>query len=53
MASTTVTRLHTFYAGVAGRPEPWILGATPVSAFVAARFGMRYCFAAFLNPAEA
>src|SRR5437870_102745 len=42
-----------FYAGVAGRPEPWILGATPVSAFVAARFGMRYCFAAFLNPAEA
>ena len=42
-----------FYAGVSGRPEPWILGATPSSAALAARLGLRYCFAAFLNPAAA
>ena len=42
-----------FYSGVSGRPEPWVLGSTPASAVVAARLGMRYCFAAFLNPAAA
>jgi luciferase family oxidoreductase group 1 len=42
-----------FYAGVSGRPEPWILGSTPFSAMLAGRLGLRYCFAAFLNPAAA
>ena len=42
-----------FFEGVAGRPEPWILGSSPASAAVAARLGLAYCFAAFLNPAAA
>jgi luciferase family oxidoreductase group 1 len=42
-----------FFEGVAGRPEPWILGSSPSSAVVAARLGLAYCFAAFLNPAAA
>ena len=42
-----------FFEGVAGRPEPWILGSSPSSAVVAARLGLPYCFAAFLNPAAA
>jgi luciferase family oxidoreductase group 1 len=42
-----------FFEGVAGRPEPWILGSNPSSAIVAARLGLAYCFAAFLNPAAA
>ena len=39
-----------FFGDVPGRPEVWILGSTPSSAVVAARLGLRYCFAAFLNP---
>ena len=39
-----------FFDDVPGRPEVWILGSTPSSAVVAARLGLRYCFAAFLNP---
>lgn len=42
-----------FFERVAGRPEPWILGSSPGSALVAARLGLPYCFAAFLNPAAA
>jgi len=42
-----------FFEGVAGRPEPWILGSSPSSAVVTARLGLAYCFAAFLNPAAA
>src|SRR2546428_2133717 len=42
-----------FFEGVAGGPEPWILGSSPASAAVAARLGLAYCFAAFLNPAAA
>jgi alkanesulfonate monooxygenase SsuD/methylene tetrahydromethanopterin reductase-like flavin-dependent oxidoreductase (luciferase family) len=42
-----------FLEGVAGRPEPWILGSSPSSAVVAARLGLPYCFAAFLNPTAA
>jgi luciferase family oxidoreductase group 1 len=42
-----------FFEGVFGRPEPWILGSSPSSAVVAARLGLAYCFAAFLNPAAA
>ena len=42
-----------FFDGVAGRPEAWILGSSPSSAMVAARLGLAYCFAAFLNPAAA
>lgn len=40
-----------FFDGVAGRPEPWVLGSSPASAVVAAHLGLPYCFAAFLNPA--
>jgi luciferase family oxidoreductase group 1 len=43
----------TFFEGVDGRPEPWILGSSPSSAVVAARLGLAYCFVAFLNPAAA
>ena len=42
-----------FFEGVAGRPAPWILGSSPSGAIVAARLGLAYCFAAFLNPAAA
>jgi luciferase family oxidoreductase group 1 len=42
-----------FFEDVFGRPEPWILGSSPSSAVVAARLGLAYCFAAFLNPAAA
>jgi luciferase family oxidoreductase group 1 len=42
-----------FFDGVAGRPETWILGSSPASAVVAARLGLPYTFAAFLNPAAA
>jgi alkanesulfonate monooxygenase SsuD/methylene tetrahydromethanopterin reductase-like flavin-dependent oxidoreductase (luciferase family) len=42
-----------FFEGVAGRPDPWILGSSPSSSVVAARLGLAYCFAAFLNPAAA
>ncbi|MCO5991937.1 MsnO8 family LLM class oxidoreductase [Actinoallomurus rhizosphaericola] len=39
-----------FMTGVDGRPEPWLLGSTRSSAVLAARFGLRYAFAGFLNP---
>ncbi|WP_256259233.1 MsnO8 family LLM class oxidoreductase [Streptomyces mirabilis] len=42
-----------FFDGVAGRPETWILGSSPASAVLAARLGLPYTFAAFLNPAAA
>ena len=42
-----------FFEGVAGRPEPWVLGSSPGSAALAAGLGLPYCFAAFLNPAAA
>ena len=42
-----------FFDGVTGRPQTWILGSSPASAVVAARLGLPYCFAAFLNPAAA
>ncbi|MGW1707722.1 MsnO8 family LLM class oxidoreductase [Streptomyces sp. NPDC002206] len=42
-----------FFDGVAGRPETWILGSSPASAVVAARLGLPYTFAAFLNPGAA
>ena len=42
-----------FFEGVRGRPELWILGSSPDSAVLAARLGLRYCFAAFLNPLAA
>jgi alkanesulfonate monooxygenase SsuD/methylene tetrahydromethanopterin reductase-like flavin-dependent oxidoreductase (luciferase family) len=42
-----------FFEGIAGRPKPWILGSSPSSAVVAARLGLPYCFAAFLNPTAA
>ncbi|MGW0770687.1 LLM class flavin-dependent oxidoreductase [Streptomyces sp. NPDC002076] len=42
-----------FFDGVAGRPQTWILGSSPASAVVAARLGLPYTFAAFLNPAAA
>jgi luciferase family oxidoreductase group 1 len=39
--------------GVAGGPEPWLLGSSTASAVLAGQLGMRYCFAAFLNPHDA
>jgi alkanesulfonate monooxygenase SsuD/methylene tetrahydromethanopterin reductase-like flavin-dependent oxidoreductase (luciferase family) len=39
--------------GVAGGPEPWLLGSSPTSALLAGRLGLRYGFAAFFNPALA
>jgi luciferase family oxidoreductase group 1 len=39
--------------GVAGGPQPWLLGSSPASAVLAGPLGMRYCFAAFLNPRDA
>jgi luciferase family oxidoreductase group 1 len=36
--------------GVEGGPQPWLLGSSSASAVIAARLGMRYCFAAFVNP---
>jgi luciferase family oxidoreductase group 1 len=39
--------------GVAGGPQPWLLGSSPASAVLAGQLGMRYCFAAFLNPRDA
>ena len=38
---------------VAGGPQPWLLGSSPASAVLAGQLGMRYCFAAFLNPRDA
>jgi alkanesulfonate monooxygenase SsuD/methylene tetrahydromethanopterin reductase-like flavin-dependent oxidoreductase (luciferase family) len=42
-------------AGVApgSSAEPWLLGSSPVSALLAGRLGLPYCFAAFVNPAAA
>ncbi len=42
-----------FFEGVSGRPKPWILGSSPTSAVVAARLGLPYAFASFLNPGAA
>jgi luciferase family oxidoreductase group 1 len=39
--------------GVAGGPQPWLLGSSTASAVLAGQLGMRYCFAAFLNPHDA
>jgi luciferase family oxidoreductase group 1 len=39
--------------GVTGGPQPWLLGSSPASAVLAGQLGMRYCFAAFLNPHDA
>jgi alkanesulfonate monooxygenase SsuD/methylene tetrahydromethanopterin reductase-like flavin-dependent oxidoreductase (luciferase family) len=39
--------------GVAGGPQPWLLGSSAASAVLAGQLGMRYCFAAFLNPQDA
>ncbi|MFI6928837.1 MsnO8 family LLM class oxidoreductase [Streptomyces sp. NPDC050287] len=39
--------------GVAGGPQPWLLGSSAESAVLAGQLGMRYCFAAFLNPRDA
>ncbi len=39
--------------GVAGGPQPWLLGSSPASAVLAGQLGLRYCFAAFLNPRDA
>jgi luciferase family oxidoreductase group 1 len=39
--------------GVDGGPQPWLLGSSSASAVIAARLGMRYCFAAFVNPGGA
>jgi len=38
---------------VAGGPQPWLLGSSPASAVLAGQLGLRYCFAAFLNPRDA
>jgi luciferase family oxidoreductase group 1 len=40
-------RLH---PGVDDGPEPWVLGSSSDSAVVAGRWGLRYCFAGFINP---
>jgi alkanesulfonate monooxygenase SsuD/methylene tetrahydromethanopterin reductase-like flavin-dependent oxidoreductase (luciferase family) len=37
----------------AAAAEPWLLGSSPTSALLAARLGLRYCFAAFIDPAAA
>jgi luciferase family oxidoreductase group 1 len=34
-------------------PEPWLLGSSITSALLAGRLGLRYCFAAFIDPAAA
>jgi luciferase family oxidoreductase group 1 len=39
--------------GVAGGPQPWLLGSTASSAALAGQLGMPYCFAAFLDPSAA
>lgn len=39
--------------GVTGGPQSWLLGSSAESAVLAGRLGMRYCFAAFLNPRDA
>ena len=39
--------------GTTGGPQPWLLGSSPESAVLAGQLGMRYCFAAFLNPRDA
>ncbi|EMA45260.1 LLM class flavin-dependent oxidoreductase [Halobiforma nitratireducens] len=31
-------------------PVPWVLGSSPSSAAIAAKLGLRYCFAAFIRP---
>jgi luciferase family oxidoreductase group 1 len=36
--------------GLAGGPQPWLWGSTAISAALAGRLGMRYCFAGFLDP---
>lgn len=40
-------------AGVASRPEMWILGSSGNSARMASELGLRYAFAGFINPAGA
>jgi luciferase family oxidoreductase group 1 len=37
----------------AAAPQPWLLGSSPTSALLAGRLGLRYCFAAFIDPAAA
>jgi luciferase family oxidoreductase group 1 len=39
--------------GVGGGPEPWLLGSSLTSALLAGRLGLRYCYAAFVDPASA
>ncbi|MGC3946279.1 MAG: LLM class flavin-dependent oxidoreductase [Chryseolinea sp.] len=34
-------------------PTPWLLGSSPWSALAAAQLGLRYSFAAFINPSSA
>ncbi|SEP09196.1 luciferase family oxidoreductase, group 1 [Halogranum amylolyticum] len=34
----------------AAEPIPWALGSSPSSATIAAKLGLRYCFAAFIRP---
>ena len=36
-----------------GAPEMWVLGSSPSSAAIAGELGLRYCFAAFINPGAA
>lgn len=38
------------FPGVAGNPEPWVLGSSPSSAAVAGALGLPYCFAGFISP---
>ena len=38
------------FPGVAGNPEPWILGSSLSSAHLAGQVGLRYCFAGFISP---
>ncbi|GGN15477.1 hypothetical protein GCM10009021_14800 [Halarchaeum nitratireducens] len=37
----------------AAAPVPWVLGSDPSSAAIAGEIGLRYCFAAFIRPANA
>jgi alkanesulfonate monooxygenase SsuD/methylene tetrahydromethanopterin reductase-like flavin-dependent oxidoreductase (luciferase family) len=39
--------------GVAGGPELWLMGSSLASGVLAARLGLRYCAAAFLDPVAA
>ncbi|GGM54195.1 luciferase family oxidoreductase group 1 [Halarchaeum rubridurum] len=39
--------------GDAAAPAPWVLGSDPSSAAIAGELGLRYCFAAFIRPANA